>query len=129
MAANSDARAARRAAKTAAWVARKAAKREEKLAGVALAATPPLALNLTGPELLGVRAVAEKLAHRMNRPVDLTGTEGNAALLSNSAQCFERLGAPRVSAGELLGWVADWVMSGGPDLGKPTHFESRDGRY
>ena len=99
------------------------------LQSLALAATPPLALNLTGSELLGVRAVAEKLAHRMNRPVDFTGTEGNAALLSNSAQCFERLGAPRVSAGELLGWVADWVMSGGPDLGKPTHFESRDGRY
>lgn len=69
------------------------------LQSLALAATPPLALNLTGPELLGVRAVAEKLAHRMNRPVDFTGTEGNAALLSNSAQCFERLGAPRFRRG------------------------------
>lgn len=96
---------------------------------LALAATPPHVLNLTGPELLSVRSVAEKLARRMNRPVTFTGVEGESALLSNAAPCLDRFGSPRVSAGELLGWVADWVMRGGPDLGKPTHFESRDGRF
>jgi nucleoside-diphosphate-sugar epimerase len=96
---------------------------------LALADTPPHVLNITGPELLSVRSVAEKLARRMNRPVTFTGAEGSSALLSNAALCLERLGSPRVSAGELLGWVADWVMRGGPDLGKPTHFESRDGRF
>ena len=40
-----------------------------------------------------------------------------------------RFGQPRVPAAELLDWVAGWVKHGGPDLGKPTHFESRDGRF
>ena len=99
------------------------------LQSLALTATPPFVLNLTGPELLRVRDVADELARRMNRPVTFTGTEGEAALLNNASQALTYFGPPRVPARELLGWVADWVMRGGPDLGKPTHFESRDGRY
>ncbi|MEN9576226.1 MAG: hypothetical protein RL514_4081 [Verrucomicrobiota bacterium] len=101
----------------------------QTLQALALTATPPCVLNLTGPELLGVRTVAEKLARRMDRPVTFTGVEGEAALLSNASQALNRFGPPRVAAGELLNWVADWVMRGGADLGKPTHFESRDGRF
>lgn len=101
----------------------------QTLQSLALTTTPPTVLNLTGPELLGVRAVVEKLACHMNRPVTYTGVEGEAALLSNASPALARFGPPRVSAGELLTWVADWVMRGGPDLGKPTHFESLDGRY
>jgi hypothetical protein len=29
----------------------------------------------------------------------------------------------------LLAWVADWVKRGGQSLGKPTHFEVRDGKF
>jgi hypothetical protein len=29
----------------------------------------------------------------------------------------------------MIRWTADWVLRGGDDLCKPTHFESRDGRY
>jgi hypothetical protein len=29
----------------------------------------------------------------------------------------------------MLRWIADWVMRGGASLGKPTHFESRDGKF
>jgi nucleoside-diphosphate-sugar epimerase len=99
------------------------------LQSLALTATPPSILNLTGPELLGVHTVAEKLARHMNRPVAFTGVEGTSALLNNATEALRRFGPPRVPAGELLNWVADWVMRGGPDLGKPTHFESRDGRF
>ena len=99
------------------------------LQALALTATPPRVLNLTGPEMLNVRGVAEQLARRMNRPVTFTGTEGQAALLNNAAVALTRFGPPRVPAAELIEWVADWVMRGGMDLGKPTHFESRDGRF
>jgi hypothetical protein len=29
----------------------------------------------------------------------------------------------------LIAWTADWVARGGSSLDKPTHFESRDGRF
>jgi len=29
----------------------------------------------------------------------------------------------------MLQWVAHWVMIGGPTLEKPTHFETRDGKF
>jgi hypothetical protein len=36
---------------------------------------------------------------------------------------------PVVKAESLIEGVANWVMRGGESLGKPTHFESRDGRF
>jgi hypothetical protein len=30
---------------------------------------------------------------------------------------------------QLIEWVADWVGMGGATLAKPTHFETRDGRF
>ena len=29
----------------------------------------------------------------------------------------------------MMRWIADWVMRGGESLGKPTHFEARDGKF
>ena len=48
---------------------------------------------------------------------------------SNGARGWERLGAPRVDASRLLAWTADWTRRGGESLDKPTHFESRSGRF
>ncbi len=99
------------------------------LQSLALTTAPPAVLNLTGPELLRVRDVAEELGRRLNRSVTFTGAEGATALLNNAGAALMRFGPPRVPAAELLDWAAGWVKHGGPDLGKPTHFESRDGRF
>jgi hypothetical protein len=34
-----------------------------------------------------------------------------------------------VSASQLTSWVADWLVHGGVTLGKPTHFEQREGSF
>jgi hypothetical protein len=61
--------------------------------------------------------------------VTFSGTEAPTALLSNG-QLGERLfGPPRVRAGQMIKWVADWVKRGALTLGKPTHFESRSGVF
>jgi nucleoside-diphosphate-sugar epimerase len=92
-------------------------------------AAPPFFLNVTGPEILSVRETGEQLAAMLGRPVSFSGTETTTALLSNSQRAAQLCSPPRVSASELLAWVADWVKRGRPTFGKRTHFESRDGKF
>jgi nucleoside-diphosphate-sugar epimerase len=99
------------------------------LCAFAHVASPARVLNLAGPELLSVRRVAEALGRLLGRPPVFAGTELLDALLSNGQLSHRLFGYPRVPALQVLHWVADWVGRGGALLGKPTHFESRDGRF
>ena len=94
-----------------------------------LCGSPPRPLVVTGPEVVSVRAAAERFASSFGRPARLEGVEGPAALLGNPAACMARLGPPEVSLERLLAWTADWVARGGSSLDKPTHFEATDGRF
>ena len=93
------------------------------------AASPPLVLNIAGPEELGVRAVCTDLGARLQRSVSFSGEEATDALLSNGERAWSLFGRPSVGASQLIDWTADWVQRGGATLGKPTHFDSRDGRF
>jgi nucleoside-diphosphate-sugar epimerase len=99
------------------------------LRSLGLAAVPALPLNVTGPETLAVRAVAERFGERLGRPVGFTGSEGPLALLGNTERCQRLLGAAEVSFERLFEWCAHWVESGGRSLGKPTKYERTDGRF
>ena len=99
------------------------------LCALGRATSPPGVLNLAGPELLSVRRVAEEFGALLGRPVTFRGAEGADALLSNGQEAHRLFGYPRVPAGQVVRWVADWLLRGGPTLGKPTHFEVRDGRF
>ncbi len=99
------------------------------LQALSQAASPARILNLTGVETLRVRDVAERLGELMGRRVKTSGQEASSALLNNSARAHELFGPPRVRADILIEWIAQWVQRGGESLGKPTHFESRDGRF
>jgi hypothetical protein len=61
--------------------------------------------------------------------VSFLGAEAPDALLSNGARAWSLFGRPRVDAAQLIRWTADWIARGGGTLDKPTHFESRDGRF
>ncbi|MCC7351081.1 MAG: NAD-dependent epimerase/dehydratase family protein [Phycisphaerales bacterium] len=93
------------------------------------AASPAFALNVAGPEIMSVRRVCEQFSQLMNKPVEFVGTEAPDALLSNGQLGHHLFGYPRIGAQQMIQWVADWIMRGGADLGKPTHFETRDGKF
>jgi nucleoside-diphosphate-sugar epimerase len=99
------------------------------IASLRQAASPPFVVNLAGPEELSVREVCRALGDRMGVDVRFTGDEAGDALLSNGQRGWDVLGAPTVPLARLLDWTADWVRRGGASLGKPTHFESRDGKF
>lgn len=92
-------------------------------------ACPPLVLNIAGPEMLSIRSLAEELGRLLEKPVTFTGREATDAFLSNSRRAQSLFGVPRIAVPQLLTWVADWVRGGGANLGKPTHFEVRDGKF
>ena len=91
--------------------------------------SPPFVLNITGPEILSVRDVAEEFGRWFGIQPIFTFDESDTAVLSNSAKAHELFGCPTVSARELMEWVADWVGSGKTLLNKPTHFATRDGKF
>jgi nucleoside-diphosphate-sugar epimerase len=93
------------------------------------AASPAFVVNVTGPELLRVRDVAQRLAQIMNVPVRFQGSESETALLTNSERARRLFGPPQVNAEELVEAVGRWAMQGGRQLDKPTHFESRSGAF
>jgi nucleoside-diphosphate-sugar epimerase len=93
------------------------------------AASPPWVVNIAGRDEFSVRAVCLALGDRLGREVRFTGSESGDALLSNGTRGWADLGEPQVDLAQLIAWTADWVARGGASLGKPTHFESRDGRF
>lgn len=93
------------------------------------ASSPPLFLNVAGPEVLKVRDVCERFGRLMGREPRFTGSESPTALLNNGAKGHGLYGVPKVTAGEMIERIAEWVQRGGASLGKPTHFETRDGKF
>ncbi|HEY8506104.1 MAG TPA: NAD-dependent epimerase/dehydratase family protein [Gemmataceae bacterium] len=92
-------------------------------------ASPPLVLNLAGPELLSVRRAAAEFGEIFGKKVTFEGSESADAFLSNSQKAVRLFGYPRVGPRRMVEWIADWVRRGGANLGKPTHFENRAGEY
>jgi nucleoside-diphosphate-sugar epimerase len=99
------------------------------LAAFDLVESPAIVLNVTGPEILRVRDVAEELGKLLGKSPRFVGTEAADALLANSQIAQRVFGSPTVGAEQVIRWVADWVKRSGPTLEKPTHFEARDGKY
>jgi nucleoside-diphosphate-sugar epimerase len=98
-----------------------------RLLGHCTAPTTPL--NVSGTETLSVRSLAHEFGKRFGRKPTITGRESPTAWLVDTHAAQRLLGAPRVPLARMLDWVADWVGRGMPSLGKPTHFEARDGKY
>jgi nucleoside-diphosphate-sugar epimerase len=93
------------------------------------AQSPSKILNITGPEILSVREVALEFGKLFGVKPRFINTEAETALLNNSAEAFKLFGRPKVPASQIIKWIAGWLNDGGKLLGKPTHFEVRNGTY
>jgi len=91
--------------------------------------SPAKIINVTGPETLSVKEVAQEFGKLMGVTPKLINSEAETALLSNSDLAFHLFGKPEVDAHQVIKWIAGWLKEGGRLLNKPTHFEVRDGKY
>ena len=96
---------------------------------LAVATTPTSPLNVSGPETVSIRWLAQEFARRFNKQALLTGDEAPTAWLMNTGEAERLFGYPRVSLSRMIEWVADWISREQRLYNKPTKFESRDGKY
>jgi nucleoside-diphosphate-sugar epimerase len=90
---------------------------------------PPVPLNITGPERIAVRAIAAAFGQKFGVEPSFTGTPAKTAWLSDASQSHQLFGVPPRSLDWMIEAVARHVAAGAPLLGKPTHFETRDGKF
>lgn len=91
--------------------------------------TPAKILNVTGPEILSIRWIAERFAeHFQTSPIYINAPAGTA-LLNNASECHRLFGYPRTTIREAIDITAHWLMSGGELWNKDTHFQERKGKF
>jgi hypothetical protein len=91
--------------------------------------SPPLILNITGPDTLFVREVATQFGKQFGILPEFIHQEGPTALLSNSSKACGLFGQPATTPHQMIEWIANWLKQGGEMLNKPTHFQTRDGKF
>jgi hypothetical protein len=102
---------------------------EQALRLLAHCTTPASPINVSGPDVVSVRWLAGEFGKRFGKQPVVTGNEAPTAWLVDSGAAQRLLGAPRVALSAMIDWQADWISRSLPGLGKPTHFETRDGKY
>jgi len=93
------------------------------------AESPARILNITGFEIVSVRDIAYEFSKLFGVEPKLQGQESATALLSNAKPAFDLFGKPEMPLSTVMRWVAHWIRDNRRLLGKPTHFEVRDGKY
>ena len=92
-------------------------------------AAPTWPLNMSGSKATSIRWLAEEFGKRFEKTPNLTCTEAETAWLVNTDKAVGLFGEPQVPVKIMIDWAADWILRGGTSLGKPTHFETRNGAY
>lgn len=91
--------------------------------------SPARILNITGEDTLLVRDTAIAFGKLFGTTPEFEGEKAQTALLNNSQAAFNLFGYPKVPIEKIIFWIADWLKREKKLLGKPTHFEVRNGKY
>ncbi len=91
--------------------------------------SPAKVLNVTGPEILSIQWIAEKLGEALGRKPIFVNEPEQTALLNNASECHRLFGYPRVGIQEIIDITATWIRHNGQDFGKDTHFQERGGKF
>ena len=94
-----------------------------------IAASPALPLNITGSPAVSVRGLAEGFGSLLQKPVEIVGSEAGSAWLNDASKSHTLFGSPAVNTNSMMEWIAAWLLGGGATHGKPTKFETRDGKF
>ena len=90
---------------------------------------PAKILNVTGPEIVSLRWLAEQFGNMLGITPEFINEEQSTSFLSNAAESFRLFGYPKVTLKQMMEIVLEWLNQGGKTLDKPTHFSERKGKY
>ncbi|WP_257348946.1 NAD-dependent epimerase/dehydratase family protein [Pseudalkalibacillus decolorationis] len=102
---------------------------EMAIRSLLLVDSPPLKLNITGPETISIKWLAEQYGQRFGKTPIFINDENSTALLSNASKAHKLLGYPKVTLRQMIDWIANWVEIGGMTINKPTNFQEREGAF
>lgn len=90
---------------------------------------PTKLLNVTGPETISVKWLAEQVGLLVQKSPIFINEIQPTALLNNASQCHQLFGYPRVTLRQMIELTVNWLQGGGKTINKPTHFQERKGQY
>jgi nucleoside-diphosphate-sugar epimerase len=96
---------------------------------ITLAKSPPAILNVTGPDTIPIRKLAEQIGKVLGKKPKLVSQEAPSALLSNASYCHSTFGPPQMTLEQMVAIIARWVVAGKTTLNKPTKYEIRNGKF
>lgn len=91
--------------------------------------SPAKILNVTGPEILSIKWIAQQFASIFDKTPKFINESAGTALLNNASECHRLFGYPRVTVREIIDITATWLLQGGEEFGKATHFQERGGKF
>jgi len=90
---------------------------------------PAKILNVTGPEIVSIRWLANEFGKMFETDPVLINDEQQTALLSNASEAFRLFGYPKVPLNKMMEVIVEWIKQDGKILNKPTHFQEREGQF